>query len=93
MNASNDFTHDVFLSHSSKDKVVVRELVERLRTGGVTRAGALHVVVGAVFKLGWGWSAAPCCRALYPPRNAALSRIGSAVTDPGIGWWVSRKSC
>jgi small GTP-binding protein len=29
------FTHDVFLSHSSKDKAVVRELAERLRGDGV----------------------------------------------------------
>ena len=27
----NDFTHDVFLSHSAKDKAVVRPLAERLR--------------------------------------------------------------
>jgi len=30
-----DFTYDVFLSHSSKDKSVVRELAERLRDDGV----------------------------------------------------------
>src|SRR3712207_2638973 len=30
-----DFTYDVFLSHSSKDKPVVRELAERLRADGV----------------------------------------------------------
>ena len=29
------FTHDVFLSHSSKDKAVVRPLAERLRKDGV----------------------------------------------------------
>ena len=29
------FTHDVFLSHSSKDKAVVRPLVERLRQDGL----------------------------------------------------------
>ena len=29
------FTHDVFLSHRAKDKVVVRPLAERLRTDGV----------------------------------------------------------
>lgn len=29
------FTHDVFLSHSSKDKAVVRPLAERLRADGV----------------------------------------------------------
>jgi hypothetical protein len=27
----NEFTHDVFLSHSAKDKAVVRPLAERLR--------------------------------------------------------------
>ncbi|MCX6374846.1 MAG: toll/interleukin-1 receptor domain-containing protein, partial [Armatimonadetes bacterium] len=30
-----DFTYDVFLSHSSKDKAVVRTLVERLRADGL----------------------------------------------------------
>ena len=30
-----DFTHDVFLSHSSKDKAVVRLVAERLRADGV----------------------------------------------------------
>ncbi len=30
-----DFTHDVFLSHSAKDKAVVRELAERLRADGL----------------------------------------------------------
>lgn len=29
------FTHDVFLSHSSKDKAVVRPLAERLRADGL----------------------------------------------------------
>jgi len=29
------FTHDVFLSHSAKDKAVVRPLAERLRTDGL----------------------------------------------------------
>jgi len=29
-----DFKYDVFLSHSSKDKVVARELAERLRADG-----------------------------------------------------------
>ncbi len=29
------FTHDVFLSHSAKDKAVVRPLAERLRQGGL----------------------------------------------------------
>jgi hypothetical protein len=30
-----DFAYDVFLSHSSKDKVVVRELAQRLKSDGV----------------------------------------------------------
>jgi len=30
-----DFTHDVFLSHSSKDKAVVRAVAERLRADGL----------------------------------------------------------
>jgi len=30
-----EFTHDVFLSHSSKDKAVVRPLAERLRKDGL----------------------------------------------------------
>ena len=29
------FTHDVFLSHSAKDKAVVRPLAERLRKDGL----------------------------------------------------------
>jgi hypothetical protein len=29
------FTHDVFLSHSSKDKAVVRAVAERLRADGL----------------------------------------------------------
>ena len=29
------FPYDVFLSHSAKDKTVVREIAERLRTGGL----------------------------------------------------------
>ena len=32
---SDEFTHDVFLSHSSKDKRVVRELAERLKADGL----------------------------------------------------------
>ena len=31
------FTHDVFLSHSSKDKAVVRAVAERLRQDGLCR--------------------------------------------------------
>jgi len=34
-NDSESFTHDVFLSHSSTDKAVVRELAERLREDGI----------------------------------------------------------
>ena len=30
-----DFKYDVFLSHSSKDKDVVRNIAERLRTDGL----------------------------------------------------------
>ena len=32
---ADDFIHDVFLSHSSKDKAVVRAVAERLRAGGL----------------------------------------------------------
>ena len=32
MTMSNEFTNDVFLSHSAKDKTVVRAVAERLRT-------------------------------------------------------------
>src|SRR4051794_17564466 len=32
---SDDFQYDVFLSHSAKDKAVVREVAERLRKDGV----------------------------------------------------------
>jgi hypothetical protein len=32
---ANDFKYDVFLSHSSKDKVVVRGIADRLRTDGL----------------------------------------------------------
>ncbi|MBC8166260.1 MAG: toll/interleukin-1 receptor domain-containing protein [Bryobacteraceae bacterium] len=32
---SNQFSYDVFLSHSSKDKTVVREVAERLRADGL----------------------------------------------------------
>jgi hypothetical protein len=32
---ADDFTYDVFLSHSSKDKAVVRTVAERLRTDNV----------------------------------------------------------
>jgi len=32
-----EFTHDVFLSHSAKDKAVVRPLAERLRKVGMPR--------------------------------------------------------
>ncbi|NTU41871.1 MAG: TIR domain-containing protein, partial [Nitrospirales bacterium] len=30
-----EFSYDLFLSHSSKDKAVVRELAERLRKDGL----------------------------------------------------------
>src|SRR5438046_691023 len=30
-----DFTHDVFLSHSAKDKAIVRAVAERLRADGL----------------------------------------------------------
>jgi hypothetical protein len=43
MAAEQDFQYDVFLSHSAKDKVVVRPLAERLRQDGVNRfVPALH---------------------------------------------------
>lgn len=32
---SENFTYDVFLSHSSKDKEVVRPIAERLKADGV----------------------------------------------------------
>ena len=32
---SGDFAYDVFLSHSAKDKAVVRDVAERLRKDGV----------------------------------------------------------
>jgi len=32
---TNEFTYDVFLSHSAKDKAVVRDVAERLRKDGV----------------------------------------------------------
>src|SRR5437762_2015999 len=32
---ADDFTYDVFLSHSSKDKAVVRAVAERLRADGL----------------------------------------------------------
>src|ERR1051325_8663447 len=32
---ADDFTHDVFLSHSSKDKATVRPIAERLRADGL----------------------------------------------------------
>ena len=32
---TNDFTHDVFLSHSAQDKAVVRLLAVRLRGDGL----------------------------------------------------------
>ena len=32
---TNPFSYDVFLSHSSKDKAVVRPLAERLRKDGL----------------------------------------------------------
>ena len=35
MPQSPEFTHDVFLSHSAKDKDVVRAVAERLRTDGL----------------------------------------------------------
>ena len=34
------FTHDVFLSHSAKDKAVVRPLAERLRHDGLKVASS-----------------------------------------------------
>lgn len=30
-----DFTHDVFLSHSAKDKAIVRTVAERLKANGL----------------------------------------------------------
>ena len=38
------FTHDVFLSHSAKDKAVVRPLAERLRAGGRLRNSQLSTL-------------------------------------------------
>ncbi len=32
---ADDFTHDVFLSHSSRDKAVVRDIAERLKADGL----------------------------------------------------------
>lgn len=34
MNLPTEFPYDVFLSHSTQDKAVVRPLAERLRQGG-----------------------------------------------------------
>ena len=36
---SDEFSYDVFLSHGSKDKAVVRELAQRLRRDGEIRTG------------------------------------------------------
>ncbi len=35
------FSHDVFLSHSAKDKPVVRDVAERLRKNGLQSASQL----------------------------------------------------
>jgi hypothetical protein len=35
MTMPNEFPYDVFLSHSSKDKAVVRSVAERLRADGL----------------------------------------------------------
>ena len=35
MTTPNEFTHDVFLSHNSKDKVVERAVAERSRVDGL----------------------------------------------------------
>jgi hypothetical protein len=45
-----DFTHDVFLSHSSKDKAVVRAVAERLRAAH-TKSASLGAVRDADLKL------------------------------------------
>jgi len=43
------FTYDVFLSHSAKDKAVVRPLAERLRADGLNRC--LSVIYPLAFSL------------------------------------------
>ena len=41
-----DFPYDVFLSHSAKDKAVVRPLAERLRADGATKFGTRNAESG-----------------------------------------------
>ena len=36
------FTYDIFLSHSTKDKAVVRWIAERLRTGAQSESGTFR---------------------------------------------------
>ena len=40
-----DFHYDVFLSHSSKDKAVVRPLAERLRADGIFKNSQLSTFI------------------------------------------------
>ena len=63
------FTHDVFLSHSAKEKALVRPSSLSASIG--ERAG---VRCRSLDRTGWGWSAAPCCFAIRLTPAAASSR-------------------
>ena len=77
------FTHDVFLSHSAKDKAVVRGLAERLRKDGLkvwfdewecpSPAGA-----------GEGARRAGGGSSIGQPDQRATSPVGLRMLDPAI---------
>jgi len=93
---SDDFKYDVFLSHSAKDKAVVRPLAERLWQDGPFKFGTRNSEFGIA-------QAGTCGRGNSPfraPLNSAFAQrlrrdrqerrsIPLRLDDAGFGCWRS----
>ncbi len=73
------FIHDVFLSHSAKDKAVVRPLAERLRKDGLKVQTSVKSPIRPDFHRNWKSRFFCCCaegkRAGSPGKNDHIHRM------------------
>ena len=78
MPQNQEFSHDVFLSHSAKDKPVVRPLAERLRQDGLkvgSMSGCSSPATASRRRSRKGWSTRACwCSACRPMRSGRTGR-------------------
>jgi len=73
MTVNQDFQHDVFLSHSAKDKAVVRPLAERLRKDELHPNAKGRRIKGAAFSI-------------LPSSLPARVRVGLGAVGGGHAW-------